>query len=207
MGLVIVLIPANFPARPDPEWAFYDALPDPIGWALVVAGVWALARGSSIDAGIVKSLAVAAFVLSVPLWFPQLNHLLVPAYNSEIDTSGQWFLSLPQNLFGFFLAREIARTGQFTRDRYLAGRFGVLSWGFAALIVLPAIVYGGGLTELETPTLVLIGGVDIAFIYYLFASHRRTALAGPGPRDWIRRPSRGRAANAPGEGNEPSSDQ
>lgn len=206
MGLVIVLIPANFPAAPDPAWAFYDALPDPVGWALVVAGVWSLARGSSMDTSLVKALAVAAFVLSVPLWFPQLNHLLVPAYNSEIDTSGQWFLSLPQNLFGFFLAREIARTGRLTGDRYLAGRFGLLSWGFAALVVLPVIVYGGGLTELETPTLVLIGAVDIAFIHHLFASHRRKALAGPGPRDWTRDFRRSRDASEPAERHEPSSD-
>mgnify|MGYP000926151840 CR=1 FL=1 len=32
--------------------------------------------------------------------------------------------------------------------------------------------------------LVLIAIVNIAFIYYLFASHRREILAGPGPRDW-----------------------
>lgn len=182
MGLVIVLIPANFPAHPSPEWASYDALPDPIGWALVLAGVWVLGRRTSIDLALTKFLGAAALVVSVPLWFPQLNHLLVPAYNPGIDTSGQWFASLPQTLFGFVLATSIARAGQDHGDRYLAGRFGVLRWGFAALIVLPAIVYGGHLTDLQTPTLVLVGVVNVAFVYYLFAGHRREPLGGPGPR-------------------------
>jgi len=39
MGLVIVLVPAYFPAHPHPAWAVYDAVRDPGGWALVVAGV------------------------------------------------------------------------------------------------------------------------------------------------------------------------
>ena len=184
MGLVIVLIPANFPANPEPEWAFYDALPDPVGWLLVLLGLRALGRGSSLRLGLVTGLAITAFVISIPLWFPQINHLLVPAYNPDLDVSGQWFLSLPQNLFGFALAREISRAGQEADDGYLSTRFGLLGWAFAALVVLPVIAYGGGVTALQTPTLVLIGVVSIAFIYYLFASHRRPLLAGPGPRDW-----------------------
>jgi hypothetical protein len=34
---------------------------------------------------------------------------------------------------------------------------------------------------------VLIGLVNIAFIYYLFMANRRTFLGGPGPRDWTQR--------------------
>src|SRR5690606_7472654 len=100
--------------------------------------------------------------------------------------SGQWFLSLPQSLFGLALARQIGRAGeqQQPRDRYVAGRFGVLSWGFAALVVLPAVAYGGGVGGLVNPTLGLVGLVNIALIFYLFMTNRRTFLGGPGPRDW-----------------------
>jgi hypothetical protein len=189
MGLVIVLLPAYFPAHPHPAWAVYDALPDPLGWALVVAGVWALAAGSDLELTTVKWLAVAALLVSVPLWFPQLNHLLVPKYNPDAQVSGQWFLSLPQTLFGLFLARQLGRAGELNtpRDHYVAGRFGVLTWGYAVLVVLPVVAYGGGVKSLETPSLVLIGLVNIAFIYYLFMANRRTFLGGPGPRDWTQR--------------------
>jgi len=181
MGLVIVLLPANFPHDPHPVWAFYDALPDPLGWALVLTGVHAL-RGH-LDVDVLAWFGWVALVVSVPLWFPQLNHLLVPEYNHGIDVSFQWFLSLPQTVFSLLLARSIGRTAELQepRDRFVAGRFGVLTWAFAALAVLPAIAYGGGVDALVNPTLVGIGVVNVAFIYYLFRVHRRTWLGGPGP--------------------------
>jgi hypothetical protein len=181
MGLVIVLVPANFPHDPHPAWAFYDALPDPLGWLLVLTGVRAL-RGH-LDVDVVSWLGWVAFAVSVPLWFPQLNHLLVPRYNDTIQVSFQWFLSLPQTVFSLALARTIGRQAELQqpRDRFVAGRYGVLTWAFAALVVLPVIAYGGGVDNLVTPTLVGIGLVNVAFVYYLFRVHRREWLGGPGP--------------------------
>ena len=181
MGLVIVLVPANFPHDPHPAWEFYDALPDPIGWLFVIVGVRALR--AHLDVDIVGWLGWVAFVTSVPLWFPQVNHLLVPDYNDSIDVSFQWFLFLPQTVFSLALARTIGRAGELQepRDTFVAGRYGVLTWAFGALIVLPAIAYGGGVEALEQPTLVAIGLVNVVFVYYLFRVHRRTWLGGPGP--------------------------
>jgi hypothetical protein len=181
MGLVIVFVPANFPHDPHPVWAFYDALPDPLGWLLVLSGVHAL-RGR-LDIDVLAWLGWVSFAISVPLWFPQVNHLLVPEYNDGIDVSLQWFLSLPQTVFSLLLARSIGRAAevQEPRDPFVAGRFGVLTWAFAALAVLPAIAYGGGVDALVDPTLVGIGVVNVVFIYYLFRVHRRTWLGGPGP--------------------------
>lgn len=189
MGMVIVLIPANFRASPSPEWAFYDALPDPIGWGMVVWGVVELGRHSDLDLGIVKWMAALALLVSIPMWFPQINHLLAEAYNPDLNTaakSGQWFLSLPHSVFGLLLSREIGRAGQLAEDKYLASRFGLLCWGFGALVVLPAVAYGAAVDALVTPTLVLIAVVNIGFIHYLFVSHRRRILGGPGPRDWTK---------------------
>lgn len=181
MGLVIVFLPANFPHHPHPAWAFYDALPDPVGWLLVVTGVRRLRPHLDVD--VLTWLAWVSFAISVPLWFPQLNHLLVPEYNDSIDVSLQWFLSLPQTVFSLALARTIGRTAELQqpRDTFVAGRFGVLTWGFGALVVLPAIAYGGGVDALVDPTLLGIGLVNVAFIYYLFRVHRREWLGGPGP--------------------------
>jgi hypothetical protein len=181
MGLVIVLVPANFPQDPHPAWQFYDALPDPLGWVLVLAGLRALR--AHLDVDVVSWLGWVALAVSVPLWLPQLNHLLVPEYNDSIDVSFQWALFLPQTAFSLMLARAIGRQAELQepRDRFVAGRYGVLTWAFAALIVLPAVAYGGGVDALVDPTLVGIGLVNVVFIYYLFRVHRRTWLGGPGP--------------------------
>jgi hypothetical protein len=110
----------------------------------------------------------------------------VPKYNPDAQVSFQWFVSLPQSLFGLALARNIGRRGELERprDTYVAGRFGVLTWGYAALVVLPIVAYGGDVDGLVNPTLVLIGLVNLAFIFYLFMTNRRAYLGGPGPRDW-----------------------
>jgi hypothetical protein len=181
MGLLIVFLPAYFPHDPHPAWAFYDALPDPLGWLLVLSGLRRLRR--HVDVDLLTWLAWVSFAVSVPLWFPQVNHLLVPEYNDSIDVSFQWFLSLPQTVFSLMLARAVGRAAELQRprDRYVAGRFGVLTWGFGALLVLPAIAYGGGVDALVGPTLVGIGVVNLAFVFYLFRVHRRTWLGGPGP--------------------------
>lgn len=189
MGMVIVLLPANFPRNPHPAWAFYDALPDPVGWAFVIAGVWAL--GVHLDVDIAKWFAVVAFVVSVPLWFPQVNHLLAPEYNRHIQVSFQWFVALPQALFGLFLSRTLGQAGiaQTPRDTLVAGRFGLLTWAFGALVLLPVIAYGGGVKALQSPTLLAIGLVNLVFVYYLFRVHRRTWLGGPGPLEFHPRPA------------------
>ena len=183
MGLVVVLVPANFPRDPHPAWRYYDALPDPIGWGLVLAGLWALARSSDLDLDVTRWLGVLAFVVSVPLWFPQASHLLVPEYNPRIEVSLQWFVALPQTLFSLLLVRTIGRAAidEEPRDTFVAGRFGVLTWGLVGSLVLPVVAYGGGVEALQDPSLLLIGLVNVAVVYYLFRVHRRRWLGGPGP--------------------------
>jgi hypothetical protein len=43
------------------------------------------------------------------------------------------------------------------------------------------VAYGGGVDGLVNPTLIGIGLVNAAFVYYLFRVHRREWLGGPGP--------------------------
>jgi hypothetical protein len=174
MGMVIVVLFAYFPAHPSPDWKHYDALADPLGWLLVVAGMVALAR---VDESFATSrwLAIVAGVVSVPMWFPQLNH--------QLDASGEWFASLPQIAFCLLLSRELAILGdaQSPRDGYVAKRFGLLVWGFALLAVLPVVTLGGGIDRLAGPTQLVSLLVSVAFIYSLFRVHRREWLGGPGP--------------------------
>jgi len=172
MGMVIVVAFAYFPAHPSPDWKHYDALADPAGWVLVILGMVALTR---VDDAFATSrwLAVLAGAVSVPMWFPQLDH--------QLDASGQWFASLPQIAFCLFLAREIGIQGAARSDGYVAKRFGLLVWGFALVAVLPVLALGGGLEQLEGPTQLVSLLVSVAFVYYLFRVHRRAWLGGPGP--------------------------
>jgi hypothetical protein len=174
MGMVIVVLFAYFPAKPSPDWQHYDALADPVGWLLVVLGMAPLVR---VDDAFATSrwLAVLAGAVSIPMWFPQLNH--------RLDASGEWFASLPQIVFCLLLSREVGMRGaaQSPRDQYVAKRFGLLVWGFGLVAVLPVITLGGGVDQLAGPTQLVSLLVSVLFIYSLFRVHRREWLGGPGP--------------------------
>jgi hypothetical protein len=174
MGMVIVVAFAYFPAHPHPTWKQYDALADPLGWLLVLFGMSALTRADD-SFGTTRWLAIIAGVVSVPVWFPQLDH--------RLDASGEWFTSLPQIAFCLLLSREIGMLGtlQTPADRYVAKRFGLLVWGFALVAVLPVVTLGGGVDRLIGPTQLVSLLVSVVFIYTLFRVHRREWLGGPGP--------------------------
>lgn len=186
MGLVIVFIPASFEISGDG----YDALPDPLGWLLVLAGMTDLRKHLDVD--VAYWLTWIALLVSIPLWLPQITDLL-PSIPEDLKTQADldesvraasiaWFLALPQSVMALLLARRIGAQGiaQQPRDRFVAGRFGVLAWGLIATIVLPPVAFGADVKNLITPTLVGIGVINLALIYYLFRVHGRPWLGGPG---------------------------
>lgn len=171
-------------------------LVNPLGWVLVLSGIFALARDDeAFDS--VRWPALVAATVSVPMWFPQVEH--------RIDDSGQWFASLPQTPFCLLLARAIGVLGaqQSPSDGYVATRFGLLVWGFAVVGVLPVLALGGDLSVLEGPTQLVSTLVNVVFIYLLFRVHRRRWLGGPGPLEVQARPQpekRAKAAHPRAEG-------
>ncbi|MCW2784241.1 MAG: hypothetical protein JWP74_758 [Marmoricola sp.] len=191
MGLLLVFLPADFRIAGH----VYDALPDPVGWLLVLSGLKSL-RGH-LDVDIALWFGWVALAVSVPLWFPQLvEHLptvstthasaLLPSaakHGRVTDPSLLWALSLPQAAFSLLLVKSIGDAGalRLPRDVFVAGRFGLLQWAFGATILLPPIAFGADRVGLVNSTLLGIGLINLAFIYYLFRVHRRTWLGGPGP--------------------------
>lgn len=159
MGLVIVVLRAPFGG--------FDALADPVGWGLVVAGLLPLRGRLRQSGGTLLGCAALAGVVSVPLWLPAVDERLAP--------SGQWAASLPQTLFCLLLCVVLAGAVTGRRQRWFAG----LRWVFAAVAAGPVLVYGGQVDALATPVAVLAVLANLVLVYQLFAVSRRPELGGP----------------------------
>ena len=151
MGLVIVFVSARFGG--------YDALPDPVGWALVVAGLLPLRTQVPLG-GWAVALAVLAGLTAVPLWLPAVDDRLAP--------SGQWGVSLPQTLFCIVLCTSLCAVADRAGDHREAVRVRWLRWVFGAVALGPVLV-----DALESPLAVLAVLANIALVYYLFKVSRR----------------------------------
>jgi hypothetical protein len=150
MGLVVVFLRASFGG--------YDALPDPVGWGLVLAGLWSV-RGQMGNGPTLVGLAVASGVVSVPL--------VLPAVEDQLSAAGQWALSLPQTVFCVVLCSALACPDA-GRDERVRSRFGALRWVFVAVGAAPVLVYGGRVDALAGPVAVLAVLANVYLVYLLF---------------------------------------
>jgi hypothetical protein len=158
MGLVLTLV--------DPIVAGFDAVPDVLGWVMVLVGLRHL-RGRMPVTTLVP-LALLAALVSLATLRPDLLH--------DLPESGGWLLSLPQIAFSLVLSAELASvTGS-----GLAGRFRLVRWLFVAVAVGPVLVYGGGLDVLVIPVAVLAVAVNVYFVYLVFRAS--TDVHGPRAR-------------------------
>ena len=160
MGLVIVALRATLPGG-------YDALPDPIGWLLVIHGV----RGLPDDLphrGAVMTTAWLAAAVSVPLWFPGVSEA---AYATHPSLG--WALNLPQLGFAAVLCHSLATSAVAAEDHKAGSWLRLAMAGFVAAAVLPVIVFGGGIASLEATSYVAAALVLITLIWLLFAYSAR----------------------------------
>lgn len=146
MGFVLVLVDAAFGG--------YDAVPDPIGWAMVIAGLVPLRRVVDAGSGLIGLAALSLLVSAAT--YP-------PAVAGSLDESGGWALSLPALAFSFGLCTTLA-----TAAGHLAGRFRVLRWAFAVSAIGPVLVFGGGVEVLRDPLAFVVVAANIYLIYLLF---------------------------------------
>lgn len=164
MGLVIVVI--------DPDVAGYDAVPDALGWLLVVFGLFDL-RSRLSNFVVLVALAVVSGVISALL--------LPPSATESLEESTGWYLSLPYLVFCIVLCGSVASLVA-QAERVSAQRFAMLRWVFIVLIPMPALLYGGGLEGLDI--LVAIVGVvavatNVYLIYQLFKVAKQPAATAP----------------------------
>ena len=156
MGLVIVFLAARFGG--------YDALPDPLGWGLVVAGLLPLRRRVP-SGGTLTTLAVIAGVSAVPLWLPVVDE--------RLSAAGQWGVSLPQTVFCVVWCSTLATLVERAGDTE-AGRLRMLRTAYLAVLVGPVLVYGGGVTALTAPVAVLAVLANVYLVYLTFKVSRRS---------------------------------
>jgi hypothetical protein len=156
MGLVLTLVDATFNG--------YDAVPDVLGWVLVVIGLWALRK--QLESAMLLPLAAIAGLVSLVGFAPGLLE--------DLPESRGWLISLPQIVFSLVLCAEVAKLVGPT----LARRFRGLRWVFLAVALGPVLLYGGGVDALLIPLALLAVGAGIYLVYLLF----RASAEFHGPR-------------------------
>ena len=159
MGLVIVAL--------RPLAGGYDALPDPLGWLLVLHGVRSLPADLWQRDAVVR-LAMLAGLVSVPLWFPQVIDALYDTHPAL-----GWAVNLPQVGFAAVLARGLGLRAAGADDGPAGRWLRVAAVGFVLAAVLPVLVFGAGLGALEILTYVAATLVLLLFIWLLFAYSAR----------------------------------
>ena len=160
MGLVIVFLRAPFGG--------FDALVDPVGWGLVLAGLLPV-RSRLPQGGTAVTLATFAALVSVPL--------VVPAVNEQLTPSGQWALSVPQSVFCIVVCGALATLAERAGDRE-ARRFGLLRVAYVAVLAGPVLVYGGQVDVLATPVAVLAVLSNVYLVYLTFKVSKRDYAQG-----------------------------
>ncbi len=122
----------------------YDLYADPIGWLLVLLGVRRLPASFPLRDALLWVGWLAA-VVSVALWFPQVGGRL-----ADGEPALAWAANLPQFGWLALLCRASAVAAAGAGDVRAATWFRTLLVGAVAVIVLPVLVIGGGLTSMET---------------------------------------------------------
>lgn len=155
MGLVIVVL--------QPKVGGFDALPDVLGWVLVMLGLLDL-RARLDNFAALRTLAVLAGVASAVIFWPTV-------YESVSESTG-WLVSLPQLAFCALLCASLSELSK-PDDAATSRRFSFLRWVFITLAAGPVLVYGGGVDVLLVPLAVLIVAANVFLIYLLFKISKR----------------------------------
>ena len=155
MGLVIVVMVARVHG--------FDALPDPLGWVLVLLGVRSLDPAVRHRAALL-GLAGLAGVVSTVLWFPGVTDALY-----DTDASLAWAANLPELLFAALLCHALASTAEEAGDPRAARWLRLTRTGTLVVAALPVLVFGAGLTSFGATSVIAAGLMAVLLICLLFA--------------------------------------
>ena len=143
MGLVVVLLDASYNG--------WDVLADPVGWALVLAGVLPVAEQLG---GRVTMTAVLAFVTSLVVYPPVVAR--------TVDPSVGWALSLPHLAFVVVLCLALAALLP-----ELERRFRSTAVVLVVVAVAPVVVLAGGGGVLAVGAVAFVAVITQLYVVYL----------------------------------------
>ena len=123
MGLLVVALTARVRG--------YDALPDLLGWVLVVLGLRRLRLPEAVTAA-----ALAALAVSLVVWWPPVQDAL-----GELHPSLWWAATLPQLAACGLLCRELATRATTAGDRRATAWLRTAAVLVALSIVAPVIAF------------------------------------------------------------------
>lgn len=155
MGLLIVVLSARFHG--------YDALPDPVGWGLVLFGVQACPADLPHRSNLL-GLGALAGVVSAIVWFPA-----VAAALADADASLTWAANLPQLLFTALLCHALAVPAEAAGDTKAARWLRLTRTATIVIGLLPVLVFGAGLKSFELTSYVAAAMVAVLLIWLLFS--------------------------------------
>jgi len=177
MGLVIVALIARF--------GDYDGLVDPLGWVLVLLGLRGLPDATPLRSAL-WATAVAAAIVSVPLWIPASAEWL-----DDADPALAWAANLPKFAFVGLLAHALAGAATAAGERGPAGWLRMIVTATAFVVAAPVLVFAADIDALADPADIAAQVVLLVEVWLLFSYAGRSWAGAPPVDDSIGRPKRG----------------
>jgi len=153
LGLIVVFVDVS-----TPDW-----VADPLGWILILIALAAVKERLP-DYGQVSIAAWISFALSVITW-PSSSVV-------HLDGWLELLFSMPVLAFCFLLCDSLRDVSVPERT----GRFRLLCWSYALLVLAPIAIYGLDWSWLETPATVFAVVVNLALVLVLFGSSDEGAV-------------------------------
>lgn len=153
----------------------YDLYADPVGWLLVLLGVHRL-PASFPHRSALAQVGVLALLVSAVLWLPPVGERL-----GEAEPALAWAANLPQYGWLVLLCHAAATAATATGDLRAARWFRTVLLGGVAVVLLPVLVFGAGLTSVETAAGAAVLLTPLALVVALFSYAGRPWAVAPVP--------------------------
>lgn len=163
MGLLVVALTARVHG--------YDALPDAVGWALVLLGLRRLELS-----GVLTALTATALTVSLVLWWPPVQDAL-----AGLHPSLWWVATLPQLATCAVLCRELAGDAATAGDGRAAAWLRTTSVLVGLAAVAPVLAFSAdAAADALAAVYAAAAGVVLLLIVLLFSYASRPWASGSG---------------------------
>lgn len=169
LGLLLL---ALGPADADP--GVFDPLPDPLGWVLVLIGLYGLGRSlDDVRLGVLRFLGVAALAMSVALVVPAVDRWFAG------DPSLGWSADIARFAFFALLCHELSQSALRARHTLGASTFSMCALTLIFVLAAPPLAFGAGWTAVGSAGETAAQIVQVVLVILCFAFAGRTWAGAP----------------------------